>query len=102
MCPLLPSGPDLAAAGLPVLALQHHVFSAAFTHDRGAPRMFDSAFMARVGRGILLATCLDHTEDPGRYLLQRLMEWLTTDEATCRTALDPVRLRGWTIESAAR
>jgi hypothetical protein len=70
-----------------------------FTHDRGAPKMLDSAFAARVGSGVLLATCLDHTEDPGRYLLQRFMEWLVADAVACRAELDPARVRSWAIEA---
>jgi hypothetical protein len=72
-----------------------------FTHDRGAPKLLDSAFMARVGSGALLATSLDHTEDPGRFLLQKFLEWLASERPACRAALDPALVRTWTIEAAA-
>lgn len=46
-----------------------------FTHDAGVPKMFDALFATRVGRGLLTVTTLDHSGDPGRFLLHRLLTW---------------------------
>lgn len=69
----------------------------AFTHDRGSPRLFDMAFMAAVGRGLLLATSLDHTEDAGRSLLARFLAFAAADAPPCRASFDPARVRTWAI-----
>ncbi|MFM9995445.1 MAG: glycoside hydrolase family 2 protein [Phycisphaerales bacterium] len=60
-----------------------------FTHDRGAPKLMDAAFMTRVGEGLLIATSLDHTEDAGRHLMNRCLRFLTRDDAPCRGGIDP-------------
>jgi hypothetical protein len=44
-----------------------------YTHDSGAPKLFDAVFSARVGHGLLVATTLDHTTLAGDWLLQRLL-----------------------------
>lgn len=63
-----------------------------FTHDHGTPRLMDSAFVTRVGRGRLLATSLDHAGDAGRCLLDRFLRSLAGDDTICRTELDPAIL----------
>lgn len=64
-----------------------------FTHDRGVPRFLDAAFAARVGRGLLIGTSLDHSEDAGQYLLRRLIDFGLAARPACRAELDPVMLR---------
>lgn len=44
-----------------------------FTHDQARPLVMDAVFSACVGEGVLIATSLDHTEDAGRWLLERLL-----------------------------
>ncbi len=68
-----------------------------FTHDRGVPKFLDAAFMTRVGRGLLIATSLDHTEDAGQYLLRRFIDFSLLDSPLCRAELDPEVLRAWAI-----
>ncbi len=43
-----------------------------YTHDNGAPKMFDAVTTARVHEGLLIATCLDHTTPAGQFMLSRL------------------------------
>jgi hypothetical protein len=68
-----------------------------FTHDRGAPKVMDSAFAARVGDGggVLLVTSLDHTEDSGRCLLQLFLEWLASEADPPHPILDLALVRSW-------
>jgi len=71
-----------------------------FTHDRGIPRPLDAMFSATVGRGILVATSLDHTEESGpagRHLLQLTLEWLADNSSTSPATLDPTLVRQWAI-----
>jgi hypothetical protein len=70
-----------------------------FTHDSGAPKLFDAAFKSRIGRGLLIASSLDHSEDAGRYLLHRLIGYALERSAGARAALDPEFLRRWSVES---
>jgi hypothetical protein len=71
-----------------------------FTHDSGAPKLMDSAFVARAGKGLLLATGLDHTEDAGRFLMQRFVEFLADETSTTRTEFDPVLLLKLIVDPA--
>lgn len=68
-----------------------------FTHDRGIPKVSDSAFATRVGRGLLLASSLDHTEDAGQYLLRRMMEFGLQDRPPVRGELTATQLGLWAI-----
>jgi len=57
-------------------------------------------FSATVGRGILVATSLDHTEESGpagRHLLQLTLEWLADNSSTSPATLDPTLVRQWAI-----
>jgi hypothetical protein len=69
-----------------------------FTHDSGAPKLMDAAFITRAGKGLLLATSLDHTEDAGRYLMQRFLEFLADEPSTTRTAIDPTLLQRFMVD----
>ncbi len=61
-----------------------------FTHDAGVPKMFDALFAARVGRGLLAVTTLDHSGEAGRFLLHRLLTWAhTADPASVDGELSP-------------
>lgn len=54
-----------------------------YTHDSGIPAAHDALFAARVGRGLLAVSTLDHTDEPGRYLLDRVVRWtIDADAAT--------------------
>jgi hypothetical protein len=44
-----------------------------YTHDSGIPKLFDAVFSARVGRGLLVASTLDHTTRAGGWFLERLL-----------------------------
>lgn len=66
-----------------------------FTHDQGRPKVMDSVLATRVGRGVLLASALDHTEDAGQYLLHRLLRFLLGEAAEIKRETDPARLEGW-------
>lgn len=46
-----------------------------YTHDSGIPKLFDAVFTARVGRGMLVATTLDHTGAAGAWLMNRLLQY---------------------------
>jgi len=46
-----------------------------FTHDSGVPRHFDAVFSTRVGRGMLVVSCVDHASVSGGYLLDRLVAY---------------------------
>ncbi|MCC6676219.1 MAG: hypothetical protein IT436_03665 [Phycisphaerales bacterium] len=65
------------------------------THDSGVPRIFDFAFAARVGPGLLIVSSLDHYEDAGRYWLARLLAWARADGAadSVQANLSAERLR---------
>lgn len=52
-----------------------------FTHDRTEPEIFDSLFAARVGRGRLIVSSLDHTTPAGRFMLDRLITFSLADNA---------------------
>jgi hypothetical protein len=69
-----------------------------FTHDSGKPKVSDALFAARVGEGVLVVSSLDHVDDPGRYLLSRILAWLTGEEAPkVRGTLSGARARAWAI-----
>lgn len=70
-----------------------------FTHDSGAPKLFDAVFKTRVGKGMLLASSLDHSEDAGRYLLHRLIGYALDEGAAARVEIDAGVLRKWTAEA---
>ncbi len=46
------------------------------THDSGRPKVFDLLFAARVGAGVLCVSTLDHGDDAGLYVLDRVLVWL--------------------------
>jgi hypothetical protein len=46
-----------------------------YTHDSGTPKLFDVVFSARVGKGLLVASTLDHTTLAGDWLLRRLLRY---------------------------
>lgn len=60
-----------------------------FTHDQGRPKLLDSAFVTRVGDGVMLATALDHTEDAGVYLLSRFLRFLGGESPAVRAGIEP-------------
>jgi hypothetical protein len=53
-----------------------------YTHDSGVPSAHDAVFAAQVGSGVLAVSTLDHTDEPGRYLLDRLVRWTIDAEAS--------------------
>jgi hypothetical protein len=65
-----------------------------FTHDIGIPRLFDAVFAARVGRGLLVVTTLDHATDAGQYLLHRLVAFAAGSIELPREAVD---INRWTM-----
>jgi hypothetical protein len=69
-----------------------------FTHDRGAPKVLDGSLLSRVGKGLLIATSLDHTEDAGRYLMDRFLGYLVSDQAGCLSSADAALLRGLALQ----
>lgn len=71
-----------------------------FTHDRGLPTEMDVCFAAAVGRGLLIASSLDHHDDSGRYLLHRLLQSADRPAPECAGRLDAAEVRRWTVESA--
>ncbi|CAG1005455.1 Putative beta-glucuronidase [Phycisphaerales bacterium] len=46
-----------------------------YTHDSGAPNIRDAVFAARIGRGLLVVSTLDHSTPAGRWFLNRLMNY---------------------------
>jgi hypothetical protein len=88
---------DLGARGLRIADQVAPIVRLVFTHDRGAPGLMDAACAARVGRGLLIATSLDHTEDAGRYLLRRFLDWAGSDNPEPRAELDPKLLEQWVV-----
>jgi hypothetical protein len=62
-----------------------------FTHDGGAPRLFDAVFCARVGEGLLVVTCLDHSGPAGEFLLDRLLVYAASARGLPKAALDVSR-----------
>jgi len=62
-----------------------------FTHDGGAPRLFDAAFAARVGDGLLIVTCFDHSSMAGEFLLDRLLIYASESKSLPAAALDVSR-----------
>jgi hypothetical protein len=67
-----------------------------YTHDqRDRVRFFDLAFMSRVGRGLLIASSLDHSEDAGRYLLERLLRFAAGPGPRARGRIDAGLVRSW-------
>ncbi|MHC4774682.1 MAG: glycoside hydrolase family 2 protein [Planctomycetota bacterium] len=69
-----------------------------YTHDQDRVRFFDQLFMARVGRGLLIASSLDHTDDAGRWLLGKITGFAADPAATTSTELDPELVKGWVAE----
>lgn len=54
-----------------------------WTHDAGVPKCFDAVFSARVEQGLLVVTCLDHSDVAGEWLLNRLIRF------AAQTPLEP-------------
>lgn len=74
----------------------------AYTHDqRSRVEFFDQLFMARVGRGLLVVSSLDHTEAPGRWLLDCAVRFAASGSATASSSLDPALVRRWTLDSTS-
>lgn len=44
-----------------------------WTHDAGVPKCFDAVFSARVEKGLLVVSTLDHSGEAGRWMLARLI-----------------------------
>jgi hypothetical protein len=76
----------------------HPLLRLVYTHDSGVPKVFDTLFAATLGAGVLLVSSLDHTSDEaGRWLAARLVDWLASGARDVRTALDPSLLRNWIV-----
>lgn len=74
-----------------------------WTHDmQERPRMLDSVFAARVGKGLLVASSLDHTEEAGLWLLERLVRFAAGDAPASPRELPAAEVRRWTVEAAQR
>ena len=41
--------------------------------------VFDVLAATRVGEGVLVMSAIDHEDPPGRWMLQRIIEWLGGD-----------------------
>jgi hypothetical protein len=70
-----------------------------YTHDQDRVRFFDQLFMARVGRGLLVASSLDHSEDAGQWLLRKIVAFAADPAATASAELDPALVRRWTAQA---
>ncbi len=46
-----------------------------WTHDAGVPKCFDAVFSARIERGLLVVSTLDHSGEAGRWMLHRVIEF---------------------------
>ncbi|MCC6227791.1 MAG: hypothetical protein IT432_01035 [Phycisphaerales bacterium] len=65
-----------------------------FTHDAGVPKRFDSVFSTRIGRGMLVISCIDHASVSGGYLLDRLIAYARDGEPPSHALRDPEWLAG--------
>jgi hypothetical protein len=63
--------------------------------------LLDQLFMTNVGAGLLLVTSLDHADDPGRYLLHRLIAYAAGNGARAERSLAPERLRGFAVQPSS-
>lgn len=73
-----------------------------FTHDKGSPDPCDQLFLARVGRGLLAVSTLDHSSSAGIYLLDRVLAYLDRPDsfALTRGELGVEQVMGWSVISA--
>ncbi len=73
-----------------------------YTHDQAdRVELFDQLFTTRVGQGLLIVSSLDHTEAPGKWLLDRIVRFAASDSATASSSLDPDLVRRWTVDSTS-
>ena len=71
-----------------------------YTHDQAdRVKFFDQLFMTRVGQGLLIVSSLDHTEAPGRWLLDCIVRFAASSSAVASSDLDPELVRRWTFDS---
>lgn len=70
-----------------------------YTHDQNAGRVkfFDQLFMTRVGKGLLIVSSLDHSEDAGQHVLAKMIDFALREDARAHAAIDPATLRGFAI-----
>lgn len=66
-----------------------------FTHDSGTPKLFDAAFAARVDRGLLVVTTLDHSTEAGQYLLHRLLRFAAESTESTQLPLAALDINRW-------
>lgn len=52
-----------------------------YTHDSGAPNIRDAVFAARIGKGMLVVSTLDHATPAGRWFLNRLLAYAAAADA---------------------
>jgi hypothetical protein len=77
---------------------------AVYTHDqKDRVRFFDQLFTTRVGKGLLIASSLDHSEAAGQWLLHLLIEYAVAEprggSRWPRAELDPALVRRWTRDA---
>jgi hypothetical protein len=71
-----------------------------YTHDMTTrPKLLDAVAAARVGKGSIIVSTLDHSEDGGQWLLEHLIKF-AAGAPTLDVSLDPAVLRRWTVEQA--
>lgn len=63
----------------------------AWTHDAGVPKRFDAAFSARVGDGLLVVSCFDHSTAAGKWMLSRLVNHAAAATSRPQRNLDLAR-----------
>jgi hypothetical protein len=74
-----------------------------YTHDmQERPKLLDALFTARVGKGLLIVSSLDHSEDAGQWLFDQILRFAAAENSTAGSELDPAELRRWTVETSAR
>lgn len=59
------------------------------------PRVLDFVSTARVGKGLLVLSGVDHSTPAGRYLLDRLLAFAASNTAESSGRLDESMVRGW-------
>ena len=73
-----------------------------YTHDQaGRVRIFDQLFMTGVGDGLLIVSSLDHSDAPGRWLLDCVVRFAASASAAASSCLDPQIVRRWTFDSTS-
>jgi hypothetical protein len=62
------------------------------------PRLMDFISTARVGKGLLVLSGVDHSTPAGRYMLDRLLAFAASDHADTSGRLDESIVRSWAVK----